>query len=118
MGKGRPATITMATSRAKSSERTKRLTADERTAAARWALNLAKKSKSFAEAIATIKKTYSISETTARSLIRRGRHLVSQAKLSQAKPLQARPPQARPPQARPSQAKPSQSKKSKDAARR
>jgi hypothetical protein len=80
VGKGRPATINMATSRAKSSERSKRLTVDERATAARSAFSLAKKSNSLREAIATIKKTYSISETTARNLIRRGRHLVNRAK--------------------------------------
>lgn len=70
----------MAASREAKNEHRKHLTRDKREEASRLAFNMAKKSGSIRETAIAISKTYGVSFTTAQSWIRRGRHLVNQAK--------------------------------------
>ncbi|MFB9269723.1 hypothetical protein ACFFWD_42530 [Bradyrhizobium erythrophlei] len=83
-GKGREATINVASSREAKGAGRKHLTREEREAAAHVAFNLAKKSDSLGEAAAAVAKMFGVSFTTAQSWIRRGRHLANQPRKSRA----------------------------------
>ena len=58
----------------------KHLTGTKREEASRVAYSISKKSESLGAAATTVSKTFGVSFTTAQSWIRRGRHLVNQAK--------------------------------------
>jgi|GEM_PF-2986658 len=58
----------------------KHLTREKREEASRMAYSISKKTDSLGEAATAVSKTFGVSFTTAQSWIRRGRHLVNQAK--------------------------------------